>query len=297
MNKSKRKLLLIVGPTGSGKTDLALKTTNPNIEIINGDAMQLYKEISIGNNKGKLGVSKLNELSFYNYTITPKIVNGINAWLFNLIDVNTEFNIANYQMLAKKVIEDIYSRKKTPLIVGGSGLYIYSLINNYTFQPHLNNIDRTKSLLQLQQDLTNAGFDLNKLNNSDLNNPRRLINYLAKVGSQEVENDLASESLFDLEIKLLMPSPEELRARLEKRISTMLDEGFIAEVENIISRYGLDNISQMIRNASGYKQIFEYLANRVKLTELKEKILQSHLKLVKKQNTWNKKYFLPLVKN
>ena len=127
------KVIMVVGPTATGKTDLAVKLAQKfQGEIINADSRQVYKLMDIGTNKGNL-----NKTIFkYEYkgfkTSAYELENsGIVGWLFNIVKPNQEFNLALFQMLANGIIADIVARGRLPIITGGTGLYIDSLIKKY----------------------------------------------------------------------------------------------------------------------------------------------------------------------
>lgn len=271
------KVVVIVGPTGSGKTKKAIKLAGAGgCEIVNGDSMQVYRELSIGNNKGDL--SEFGEIPI---------------WLFDIISVTQNFTVVDFQERAREVISQIHDRGNTPVIVGGSGYYISAAVYDYNF-PEQKDVDLPEDVDALQKTLRELDFDLDQLNNSDRNNPRRLQNYIRKALAGDITLSGEKKSpLYNLDIQVIDIDLEDLRISLEGRVDEMVEQGLIAEVEALITLDRITPVSDQVKNASGYKQVFEHLQSdkQISLEELKQQIVTSHYQLAKKQITWNKKHF------
>jgi tRNA dimethylallyltransferase len=284
MAEAQNLVKVVIGPTGSGKTDYALKLALAELgkyEIVNADSMQVYKELNIGNNKGDLS----------------KLMGEIRYWMFDVVSVVDNYSVADYQKQAREVISDIHFRGRIPILVGGSGLYIKAALSDYQFVEQDSSWPQRSVLThftvaELQAELTKLGFDLEQLNNSDRNNSRRLINLILKQGDS---GDRSNGTImhFQMEVKSLSVNRVTLKERLLKRAQAMLDAGLVKEVEGLIAKYGIERISPQVKSASGYKQVFELLANDRSgdIDALALSIANSHYKLAKKQETWNKKYF------
>ena len=160
----KPKIIVIGGPTASGKTDLAIETAKKfNGEIINADSRQVYKELDIGTNKGVLIPQNKFIANNLGYEIQGFDVEktGITGWMFDLIYPDDEFNLSIYKQLAEIVIDDIIARGKTPVIVGGTGLYINAIIYNFNLTSERNNqILRQELDLMSTEELQNKLKDL-----------------------------------------------------------------------------------------------------------------------------------------
>ncbi len=298
------KLIVIAGPTASGKTGLALQLANvEQHELLNVDSLQLFTELTIGNNKGEL-VPLTTHMQLPNIRLQAQAYperTDIPIWLTDLLSAQQQFSVQQFQQLAREVIADIHSRGKTPILVGGSGLYLLATISDYKF---VTSSETSRDNWQgmtvgdLQAKLAGSGFDLQSLNNSDRQNPRRLRNLLQK-NSLAISNVTPAKLLYECEFHILAPKIEQLAVKLELRVQTMLSAGLIAEVESLLATYGSEQLSPTIKTASGYRQVLKLLQYNPQLvgeyaTNLSAEIFTSHRQLAKKQLTWNKKYLLPL---
>jgi len=242
---NKPKLIVILGPTATGKTKLAVNLASKfNGEIISADSRQIYQELNIGTGKN------LSE-----YKKIP----------YHLIDIikpnNTTFNLAKYKKLALKAIADIHSQNKTPFLVGGTGLYISSIVNNY-------NIPEIKPNKKIRQKLDKLNLQekiklLKKLDSPalkiiDIKNPRR-VNRALEIclsGQKFSATRKKSEPLFDiLQIGLTLPR-EKLNTKIDQRVDQMIKQGLVEEVKNIKKKY---RINSVLSEIIGYKEILDYL--------------------------------------
>ncbi len=308
---TKNKVIVVVGPTGSGKTEyaktLAGKTPN-QYELINSDSVQIYKELNIGSDKGKVEKYGGNDMTIKasQYEINPWCYSDLKTvplWLINFVSVKEELNSPEFQKIARKVISNIHSRGKIPIIVGGSGLYTAVTIFDYNFENIKDNKTEYRELSkeELQGALESAGFDLDSLNNSDRNNPRRLVNYLFKINSK-IENDLSrkafkamdteqktSSALYEIELHSLDCELDLLEEKLQKRVNKMLEEGLISEVENLLKHKKVPE--KRLKHFIGYQEVLVFLKGETGEDVIVRNIVASHRRLAKKQLTWNKKYF------
>lgn len=280
---TENKLIVIGGPTASGKTDLALLVAKKfNGEIINADSMQVYKHMNIGTNK--------------------EIPEDVASWLFDIVDPDYNFTVAEYQKLALQKIEDVLKRGKLPILVGGTGLYIDAVIKNYHLNANPDMIRRSElskmDVFALQEELKKLGFDLSSINNSDRNNPRRLIRLIEKqdagvsqnnMNLQNIDQSITDEKSSQKRFDILFLYPEynkvELETRIRSRVKKMLLNGFINEVKELLAMgYSTENKSMQ---STGYKQVVDFLEGRIKTEiELEEKIYHAHRQYAKRQITW-----------
>jgi tRNA dimethylallyltransferase len=218
--------------------------------------------------------------------------------------------------MARAIIADIHKRDRTPILVGGSGYYVASVVySDYQFSPvtvESETVVSSKhqelfSTEELQEALLALGFQRELINNSDWHNPRRLQNYLRKIkeGRSQVDTQVAKRfsafSNYELEVHSLNPSAQDLRSRLAERVEEMFAKGLLQEVAEL--SLTKSELSPRISLAAGYRELLAYLDTHPdyrRVTEtipatdlelLKKQVLQSHLKLARKQIVWNKKYF------
>lgn len=312
------KVIAIIGPTGSGKTAYALKNLDPNLyELINVDTLQFYKHLKIGNNKGEILKGKLKydwqnaekqySLRSWFYPEKKELI----CWGFNFLDETAAISSAEFQQLVYGLIKEIWARGKTPALVGGSGMYLAAILKKYQFAQHTTSSDKLSllkeklanaSISELMTYLINHQIEFKHLNQSDRNNPRRLVNLILRIETiidkQSKDFHPQNEIQFDTEIIALEHNAEELEKKLRERIEKMLDQGLISEVAMLLQAHSIDKIASQIKTASGYNEIFEYFTNQLAKNQnirssqihLVEEILISHKQLVKKQQRWNKKY-------
>ncbi|MDD3098428.1 MAG: tRNA (adenosine(37)-N6)-dimethylallyltransferase MiaA [Candidatus Pacebacteria bacterium] len=266
------KLLVIVGPTASGKSDLAIQLAKIfNGEIISADSRQIFKEMNIG---------------------TAKILNTkIPHHLIDIISPTESFSAAQYKELAYQTIKNVQKKEKLPILCGGTGLYISSVIENWQF-PKISaqNILRkelesksTQELLKMYQKLDPQGAQM-----IDIKNKRRLIRAI-EVSSLSKrsfwQQRKKTKSIFDALVIGLKLSKEELKQRIEERTKKMIQLGLENEVETLINKYGWIPSLQSI----GYQEWKEYFNNKINKKEVQDLIELHTLQYTKRQMTWFKK--------
>ncbi len=278
------KIIVILGPTASGKTDLGLALAKKfNGEIVSADSRQVYKKMDIGTAKP---VGEWNEEE------KVYIVDGIPHHLMDVVDPKKEFSLADYKVLATKSIENILSRKKLPIVVGGTGLYIQALVDNLDIpkvepDKHLREQLEKKKLPELVEMLEKIDPDTAQI--LDLKNPRRVLRALEVVmqtGKSFSKQQTKSKPVYEvLQIGIDL-SPEELFKRISSRIDGQIAEGLIEETKKLAGKYGW-SIPSM--SGIGYKQIGLYLRGEMTLNEALEVLKRDTRRYTKRQKTWFKR--------
>ncbi|MFA5886678.1 MAG: tRNA (adenosine(37)-N6)-dimethylallyltransferase MiaA [Patescibacteria group bacterium] len=282
IHRLKPKILVILGTTASGKTSLGVKLAAEfKGEIISADSRQVYRGMDIGTGKD------LKE-----YKIGQKKIP------YHLIDVASpqqKFDLAKYQRRAFKAIKDILKKKKLPIIVGGSGLYLQALVDNYD----LTSV-RPESARRAQWEELSAAELLQKiyrlkeefavrLNNSDRNNKRRLIRYLEIIEFGSGAAAGKKESPYNFLLLGLTWPDEILRARILTRLLERLNkEGLVAEVKKL-HRAGLSWI-RLKSFGLEYKFISQYCLGELSYAEMVEKLATAIYRFAKRQKTWFKRW-------
>ncbi len=294
--KKKDKVIIVCGPTGSGKSDLALKVAREyNGELINIDSRQIYKYLDIGTNKdvptenSKFQYSNPKQIPNYNdlIKVKPYKFNGISIHLISFLNPDHRFDVFKYKKLAEEFIDDVLSRGKLPILVGGTGLYIDALVKNYQvtefdnskIRKDLENLNAT----ELQQKLRSLNEQtLESMNNSDLNNPRRLIRTIEK---EIFETDVKKADPKH-DFKMLYPEFdwEYLLFKLDKRVDQMFRNGIIKEVKKVLEM-GFPEDSIALQGI-GYREVLSFLNGEISINECIEKVKSSHRQYAKRQRTW-----------
>ena len=266
------KLVVILGPTASGKSDLAIKLAEKfNGEIISADSRQVYQEMDIGT--AKIEIKKVM----------------IPHYLIDIIKPNQEFTLAQYKKLAVKIIKDIQKRGKLPFLVGGTGLYIQSVIDNL----QIPKVKPDKKLRNKLEKLTNQELcqQLKKLDplsdaTIDHRNKRRLIRALEvclitkKPFSKQRKKD---KPLFDVCQIGIKSNKKTLEKRINQRVGKMFEAGLIEEVKKLAQKYSPDLPSM---SGIGYQEIIPYLQGEITLEQAKELIKQHSRQYARRQMSW-----------
>ncbi|NQU99318.1 MAG: tRNA (adenosine(37)-N6)-dimethylallyltransferase MiaA [Parcubacteria group bacterium] len=290
MNKKLPPLVVILGPTGSGKTSLSLKLAKKyNGEIISSDSRQIYKEMDIAtdkikkqNSKFKIKNSKIKKLYYGN-------VNNIPHYMIDIINPDEEYSVANYKKDALLVINDILKRGKIPFLVGGTGLYIKVIVNNL-------NIPKIKPNRALRKKLDTMSkeklfsilkrLDPKGAKKIDKNNKRRLVRAIEickQTGKKYSEQNQTGKQLFNaLQIGIRLPR-EELYKKIDKRVDELIKIGLIDETKKLMEKYSFTLPSM---SGIGYKEIGEYLNNKISKKEAIQKIKYRTHQYVRRQDTW-----------
>ncbi|SDN30502.1 tRNA dimethylallyltransferase [Alkalicoccus daliensis] len=274
----KQPLIVIAGPTAVGKTETGIKLAKKfNGEIISGDSMQVYRKMDIGTAKA-----------------TKDEQNLVPHHLIDILSPEENFSAADFKEKAEKAINKISSKNKLPIIVGGTGLYIQSLLYNYSFSESKENMVYRKELEEiLERNGKNYLYALLQEKDPEsaekihFNNSRRIIRSLeiihqtgAPVKAMEEQK---LESKYDVLIIGLTMNRELLYQRINERVDLMLENGLLEEVENLI-KDGAENYSSM--KAIGYKELIPYIKGRISLEEAADNLKQNSRRFAKRQLTW-----------
>lgn len=278
MNENKKKVIVIVGATGSGKSSIALKLAKKfKGFLISADSRQLFKEMNIGTNKDR---GRWLKGKF--------IVDGVEEYLVDFLKPNEAFSVADWLGKTKDLIN---KNKKLAIVVGGTGLYTTALTEGFTLPGKKDNRLRDKFEKQLVKYglkyLIKRLLKLDPQTKVDLKNPRRVIRALeilltkgkSSVGKVKPEYDF-------LQIYVTKPR-EELYQKINKRVDQMIDEGLIDEVKKLLKKYPQNTPSF---SGIGYRQIIRYLKGEYDLTEAVRLIKRDTRRYAKRQITWYKKY-------
>lgn len=271
---SRPKLLAIVGPTAGGKSALAMRIAKKfNGEIISADSWQVYKGFDIGTSKPSRSEQK-----------------AVKHHLIDVIGASEGFNAPKFKGLAEKAILNIQKRGKLPILVGGTGLYVDSVLFDYGFLPNLGPDERAKldamSITELIELAEVSGVDLSDI---DIHNKRRIVRAIEAGGQKPTKTALKSGSLI-IGLKL---SREELKSRVEARVKQMVAAGLEQEVRTLSAKYGWD-IEPM--KGIGYREWRGYLAPMQSLSATAQSLSQTEARIVKvtmdlakRQGTWFKR--------
>ncbi len=272
------KLIIVLGPTASGKTSLAIKLAKKfNGEVVSADSRQIYRGMDIG-------------------TAKPTDLEGVPHWMLDIKNPDQPYTVAEFKEDAVKIIKDIQKRGKLPILAGGTGLYIKAVVENL-------DIPKVKAdpvlRKKIEKDIEEKGLEfvfdqLIKLDPEaayiiDPKNPRRVIRALEitlltnKPFSKQRKQ---GNPLFDvLEIGISVPE-EVLKQKINLRIDEMVKEGLVDEVKSLVNKYGSN---QQAFDAIGYREIIEFLAKKITLSQAIDNMKLNTWHFAKRQITWFKK--------
>lgn len=263
------KVLIITGPTGVGKTKLSIEIAKKfNTEIINGDAYQVYRGMDIL-------TAKIKEEEKQN----------IPHHLFDILDPTDEYSVATYQTNVRNLIGKFTKQNKLPLIVGGSGLYLDSVIYDYNFSSEKRNNEteefyKNYSNQELHDELKK--LDIAASEKIHMNNRKRVLRAIELAKSGNIINEFNNKLLYDVKIIYLDDDRDVLYDVINKRVDIMVSEGLIDEV----TRLSKMNLSITATGAIGYKELLPYLRNEVTLEEALDEVKKNSRHLAKRQGTW-----------
>lgn len=277
-------LFILTGPTAVGKTDISIEIAkNLKGEIISADSMQIYKYMNIGSAK-----------------ITIEEMQGVPHHLIDIIEPDRSFNVSEYKKLAVKTIDDISKRNKLPMLVGGTGLYINSIIFNYDFTDARVDKDYREQLQKLAREKGREyvhsllrevdAVSYEKLYPNDLKRVVRALE-VHKLTGKTISEFNNRRDLYKIPYNIyyfvLTMDRAELYRRIDRRVDTMLEEGLVSEVDRLKSRGYTKDMQSM--KGIGYKEIFSYLEGRISLDEAVYLVKKGSRNYAKRQLTWFRK--------
>ena len=271
-------LITIIGPTAIGKTNLAIKIANYfKTEIVSADSRQFYKEMNIGT--AKPSTSELNSIKHH---------------LINNKSVNDNYNIYDYEKDALKSIESIFNKNDIAILVGGSGLYINTVLYGLDEIPGISAEVRNslyldlelKGIKQLQEKL--KLLDPSSYRSIDINNPRRLIRALeVSISTGKSYSSFLKKKKKKRDFNIIVLGINQERLDLYKKINTrvenMVERGLINEVKELYTLKGLNTL-----NTIGYSEVFNYIEDKYSLDECINEIKKNTRRYAKRQLTWFK---------
>lgn len=277
----KRPLIILTGPTAVGKTKLSIELAHKiGGEIISADSMQVYRHMDIGSAK-----------------ITPEEMDGIPHHLIDIFDPSEQFNVVIFQTLARKAMEEIYSRGNIPILVGGTGFYIQAVLYDIEFSKNLDNTNIRRELEEfsrlegvhvlhhmLQEIDPESALEIHENNEKKV---IRAIEYYRLTGiriSEHNKQERQKVSPYNFCYFVLNDDRDKMYQRIDKRVDRMLEDGLVEEVKEL-QRNGCtrDYISMQ---GLGYKEMIAYLNSEISLLEAVTIIKRDTRHFAKRQLTW-----------
>lgn len=279
----KPKVIVICGPTASGKTALSIQLAKKiNGEIISSDSMQIYKYMDIGT--AKPSKEEMQEIPHH---------------LIDFIEPNQRYSVAEFKKDAETAIEEILKKGKTPIIVGGTGLYVDSLIYGIEYQDI--QLDE-KYRNELEERVTNEGLEklyeeaqqidpkaMEKISQNDKKRILRILEIYKATGKTKTQQEIESRKngvKYDYKVFAINLEREILYERINKRVDLMIEKGLIQEVEQLLQKY--DEFPTAMQGL-GYKEVVEFLQGKINKEEMIEKLKMETRRYAKRQITWFKK--------
>lgn len=280
---SKQKVIVICGPTASGKTALSIELAKKiNGEIISSDSMQIYKDMNIGTAKP-----------------SKEEMQGIKHYLLDFIEPDKRYSVADFKKDAEKAIKEIIKKGKNPIIVGGTGLYVDSLIYGIEYQDIQFDINYREELEKrvLQEGLDSLyneamQIDPQAMEKISINDKKRILRVLEiykATGKNKTQQEIESRKngvIYDYKVFAINMDRQKLYERINKRVDNMIEHGLVQEVESLIKKY---NSFPTAMQGLGYKEVVEYLQRETTMEEMIEKIKMETRRYAKRQITWFKK--------
>ena len=280
---NKPTVIVIAGPTASGKSNLSVELAKRiDGEIISADSMQIYKDMNIGTAK-----------------VTEEEMQGIKHYMLDIVSPNERYSVSSYKKDAEKCIEEILKKGKTPIICGGTGLYIDSLIYGIefleeeideTYRNELNQIAETEGLEKLYNKAMEIDPEaMKKISKNDKKRIIRVLEIYHKTGKTKTEQDIESRKngvKYNYKVFAINMDREVLYHRINKRVDKMLDMNLIDEVKSILEKY---KEFPTAMQGLGYKEVVDYLNGKLSKEEMIEKLKMETRRYAKRQITWFKK--------
>ena len=257
-------IIVIVGPTGIGKTKLSIELAKKlDGEIINGDSVSIYKKLDIGSAKP-----------------TKEEQSGIIHHLIDIKDVNEDYTVFDYQKDARKKIDEIEKKGKRVIIVGGTGLYIKAALYDYKFTEgttynEYKDISNEEILSKIKE------YNIEQL--PEVNNRKRLVRLLNKLENNEEITNNKDKILYNIKVIGLTTDRKTLYERINKRVDIMLENGLLNEINSLKEDY---KTSRILNSGIGYKEFYDYLYNNKNLEDVIDDIKKNSRHFAKRQYTF-----------
>ena len=261
-------IICIVGPTGVGKTKLSVELAKLfNGEIINADSTQVYKGLNIATAK-----------------VTEEEKENIPHHLFDIKDINEDYTVFDYQKDARLKIDEIIKKGKTPILVGGTGLYIKACLYDYKFEEEKENKDYSN---YSDEELYNLLLSVDKNTNIHKNNRKRIeraLNYYYSNNEPISKKEKTDKLLYDTLFIGLTTNRDNLYDRINKRVDQIVNDGLLNEAKKI---YDSNIRTKAVLTPIGYKELFPYFEGKEELNNCLDLIKQRSRRYAKRQYTWN----------
>ena len=280
----KPKVVVIVGPTASGKTALSIELAKKiNGEIISSDSMQIYKDMDIGTAK-----------------VTKEEADGIKHYLVDCLSPDERYTVSDFKKDAENAIEEILKKGKTPIVVGGTGLYVNSLIYGIEYQDMnfdeqyrnelMQKAETEEGLKKLWEDANRIDPEaMKKISHNDKKRIVRVLEIFKATGKNKTEQEILSRCngvKYDYKVFGITMDREKLYTRINLRVDLMIEKGLEEEVRNLIEKYSEFPTAMQ---GLGYKEVVEYFDGILTREEMIEKIKQESRRYAKRQLTWFRK--------
>jgi len=280
----KPKVIVICGPTASGKTGLSVKLAQRmNGEIISCDSMQIYKDMNIGTAK-----------------VTEEEMQGVKHYLVDFVSPDTRYSVSDFKRDCDIAIKEILANGKIPIVVGGTGLYVDSLIYGIDY-PDIEFDEKYRDFLMEKaeteeglQELYNKAKEIDekamgKISQNDKKRIIRVLEIYKATGKNKTEQEKMSRQApteYDFKVFALDWKRDVLYERINKRVDIMLEQGLVQEVQNLLEKY--DSFPTAMQGL-GYKDVVQYLHKELTYEEMVEKLKQETRRYAKRQLTWFRK--------
>ena len=276
-------VIVICGPTASGKTALSIELAKKiNGEIVSADSMQIYKDMDIGSAK-----------------VTTEEMQGINHYLIDCVSPEERYSVANYKLDAKNAIQEILNKGKVPIVVGGTGLYIDSLIYEIEYKDIKINEEYRKELEEIKEKqglevLYKKALEIDpkameKISSNDYKRITRVLEIYEATGKNKTEQEAESrlnEIPYNYKVFAIDYDREKLYERINKRVDIMIEKGLIDEVKSLLEKY---KVFPTAMQGLGYKEVKQFLDGEISREDMIEKIKQESRRYAKRQFTWFRK--------
>lgn len=281
--KTKPKVIVICGPTASGKTGLSVKLAQAmNGEIVSCDSMQIYKDMTIGTAK-----------------VTKEEMQGIPHYLIDFVSPDERYSVADFQKDAEKAIHEIVAKGKTPIVVGGTGLYVDTLIYHIQYPEIKTDLAYRK---QLEEMIQEQGLEvayqkakeidpqaIEKISSNDQKRIMRILEIYHQTQKTKTQLEIESrreEPPYEYLVYAIDMDREKLYDRINQRVDIMIEQGLIEEVQALLEKY--KNFPTAMQGL-GYKEVVAYLKGNMTKEEMIETLKQETRRYAKRQLTWFRK--------